>query len=325
MYDANPELRLDCMRAGFKERKIVTDLEFHKDLRSLAAPVVRGKTIGPTVDPSVPADWPAIPDTRKFVYIADKLFRKEGFETKVLIGPNASEEALIQMHNPRFVLFSTHGYFMNTPPPAWINIVEGRLNPDFLEAGDPLHRSMLILAGANQRSHRLSGFRINGEIISKDEAMQRGHSKDDLEENRFELGDGLLTAYEILGLDLRDTELVMLTACESGLGVVQSGDTGTAPGIKQASGEVVAGLRQALHVAGSQSVIMSMWQVPVQPTLDQMEYFLRFWIHDKLARYDAFHKGQIKALENARSSHGSGHPFWWAGFVYIGDPGENSD
>jgi CHAT domain-containing protein len=271
---------------------------------------------------AVPVGWSAIPGTRKIVTLAEKLIRETGLEPKVLLGAAASEEALSQMRNPRLLLFSTHGYFMDHVPRVWLDVQSGNINPDFWEGGNPLHRSMLILAGANQRHDRIVGYRIGKEILSEAEATKRGIAQDMLEENRFELGDGLLTAYEILGLDLRNTELVMLTACESGLGVVQLGDGGKPVGIRQSPGEVLAGLRQALQVAGTRSIIMSMWAVPLQPTIDQMQSFLRFWLKDNLTRYLAFHKGQLAALEKARKTKASGHPFWWSGFVYIGDPGE---
>ena len=64
-------------------------------------------------------------------------------------------------------------------------------------------------------------------------------------------GDGLLTAYEVCGLDLQGTELVVLTACEPGLGVVQSAEGNL--GLRQPTGEVVSGMRQAFLIAGARS------------------------------------------------------------------------
>lgn len=197
----------------------------------------------------------------------------------------------------------------------------GDINPDFWEAGNPLHRSMLILAGANNRDEVIYGYRYGNKLLTEAQALKIGMDQDLLEKSRFEMGDGLLTAYEIIGLDLRNTELVMLTACESGLGVVQTDEGGEPAGIRQSPGEVLAGLRQALQVAGARSVIMSMWEVPLEPTVHQMQAFLDFWLGKKKPRYLAFHKAQLAALQRARTTKGSGHPFWWAGFVYIGDPG----
>jgi CHAT domain-containing protein len=129
---------------------------------------------------------------------------------------------------------------------------------------------------------------------------------------RIDVRDGVLTAYEVSGLDLRGTELVNLTACQTGQGDV------TADG--------VTGLRQAFILAGARSVTMSMWEVPAQETVDQMTAFYQAW-HGRsgaadTARYPAFHRAQRDALAKARTTYGSAHPFHWAGTVFVGDPGD---
>jgi len=181
-------------------------------------------------------------------------------------------------------------------------------------------RSMLVLAGANQRRDRVTRFLHNGTVLTSDEAGQQGLRGDELEAARFELGDGLLTAYEVWGLDLRGTDIVALIACETGIGVVQGGKSA---GLEQPRGEVVAGLRQAFIVAGAQSEVMSLWEVPRKATGDQMQAFFGGWLGAGLGRYQAFRAGQLEALRRARAAHeGSGHPFWWAGFIYAGNPGD---
>jgi CHAT domain-containing protein len=92
--------------------------------------------------------------------------------------------------------------------------------------------------------------------------------------------------------------------------------------VRQAQGESVAGLRQAFTIAGSQSLVMSLWPVPLDETASQMRSFVTGWLALGLPRYPAFRASQLAALESARRRTGTGHPFWWAGFIYAGDPGD---
>ena len=140
--------------------------------------------------------------------------------------------------------------------------------PDFSD-GNPLVRSGLALAGANSR-----------------------HSGDE---------DGVLTALEVAGLDLWGTQLVVLSACNTGLG-----DTRT--------GEGVSGLRRALVLAGSESQVISLWSVSDSATRELMVSFYRRLLAGD-GRTDALRSVQLEMLRNRRTSH----PFYWAGFIQSGD------
>ena len=110
--------------------------------------------------------------------------------------------------------------------------------------------------------------------------------------------DGVLTAYEISQMNLSNTELVVLSACETGLGDIQGN-------------EGVYGLQRAFKIAGVKYIIMSLWQVPDKQTSMLMTTFYKKWLEDKLSIPDAFHAAQKALREQGFDPH------QWAGFVLI--------
>ena len=118
--------------------------------------------------------------------------------------------------------------------------------------------------------------------------------------------DGILTAYEISQMNLSNTELVVLSACETGLGDIQGN-------------EGVYGLQRAFKIAGAKYLIMSLWQVPDKQTSMLMTTFYRKWLEaegpdkgrKKMSIPDAFHAAQ-KDLRDMGLD-----PYQWAGFVLV--------
>ncbi|MCB9727689.1 MAG: CHAT domain-containing protein [Deltaproteobacteria bacterium] len=137
------------------------------------------------------------------------------------------------------------------------------------DADNPLLRSGLVLAGAN---HLVSGP-----------------------------DDGVLTALEASGLDLWGTRLVVLSACETGVGEVSSGDG-------------VYGLRRALVMAGSESQLLSLWQVDDEATRDLMVGFYRGLLGGS---------GRAASLlaeqRRMQADPETAHPYFWAPFIEAGD------
>jgi hypothetical protein len=113
--------------------------------------------------------------------------------------------------------------------------------------------------------------------------------------------DGVLSALEAAALDLRGTQLVVLSACETGMGDVKIGDG-------------VFGLRRALVLAGAESQVTSLWQVDDKVTRDLMVDF-----YTRLQRGE----GRGEALRNAEltimRTAARAHPYFWASFIEVGD------
>ena len=195
---------------------------------------------------------------------------------RVYTGINATEAQLKAIRGPSILHIATHGFFLRpqTRPSATTrpySIVAPQSPGTASEREEALVRSGLALAGANQRS---SG---DGE-------------------------DGLLTALEVTGLDLWGTRMVVLSACETGVGEVKNG-------------EGVYGLRRALVLAGSESQVMSLWRIPDAATRDLMvAYYGR--LRAREGRAEALRQVQLAMLNGERTRT---HPFYWAGFIESGD------
>jgi CHAT domain-containing protein len=192
---------------------------------------------------------------------------------KVFRGDQATEGALKGVHAPKILHLATHGFFLpdEAPPPAADQIAPNA--PSAKSAGsdqyeNPLLRSGLALAGANKLS---SGT-----------------------------DDGVLTALEASGLDLWGTKLVVLSACETGVG-------------KVSNGEGVYGLRRSLVIAGAESLVMTLWQVDDFATKDLMAGY-----YTKLAagkpRSAALREIQLELAAQEKYAH----PFYWASFLPAG-------
>lgn len=110
--------------------------------------------------------------------------------------------------------------------------------------------------------------------------------------------DGILTAYEISQMNLSNTELVVLSACETGLGDLQGN-------------EGVFGLQRAFKIAGVKYLIMSLWSVPDKQTAQFMISFYKNWIEKKLSIPDAFRTTQKQMRSQGLD------PYHWAGFILV--------
>ena len=188
-------------------------------------------------------------------------------DMNLLIGTLATESALKEVAAPRILHLATHGFFLQEAAADAPAVARGTGANAKIE--NPLLRSGLALAGANLRSG----------------------AKDD----------GILTALEASGLNLWGTKLVVLSACDTGLGEVRNG-------------EGVYGLRRAFALAGAESLVMSLWPVSDYSTRSLMTGYYKNLKHG-LGRGESLRQVQLDMLKRNPKLH----PFYWANFIQSGE------
>jgi CHAT domain-containing protein len=237
-----------------------------------AAPASRGRRSADLASLS----WPSLPGTAQEAEAVAKTMR--GLD--VYVGARATESAVKAVHGPRILHLATHGFFLpDAPPPAAAAQSESGApmmpappgGPPLESYENPLLRSGLALAGANK--------------------LQSPTGDDD----------GILTALEASGLDLEGTELVVLSACETGVGKVTNGDG-------------VYGLRRALVISGAETLVMSLWQVDDQATKDLMVGYYKRLAAGR-PRSGALRDVQLELSATDKYAH----PYYWASFLPAGN------
>ena len=124
--------------------------------------------------------------------------------------------------------------------------------------------------------------------------------------NGIDIDDGWVTAAEIAMMDLRGTELVVLSACETGLGKVKTG-------------EGVYGLRRAFLYAGARTLVTSLFVVPDAQTRELMQLFYGN-LQKGQSKLAALQVARLEMMRQRRQMNGAAHPFFWASFVLVGGP-----
>jgi CHAT domain-containing protein len=212
---------------------------------------------------------PALPGTKKEIDAIDSMTRSSSWKVRKFVDEQASEILIDSLQAPTILHIATHGFFKSYDADKKISGAENQGNEE-----NPLLRSGILLSGAS--------IGLAGGLPY---------------ENSFE--DGLLTAYETMNLNLEGTELVVLSACETGLGDVKNG-------------EGVYGLQRAFLVAGAENLIMSLWTVNDYTTQLLMTEFYKHWTEGD-DKFIAFRKAQMKIKEEFPQ------PYYWAAFTIIGE------
>lgn len=231
-----------------------------------------------------------LPGTRQEAEAIHALLGNE--DSELYTGKAAGEDVLRKKKAPRILHLATHGFFMSDiEMDHYMNLtvesadlIQDRMKPasvqNKIEIENPLLRSGIALAGANS-------------ILKSDDATD---------------SDGIVTAEKVLGLRLRGTDMVVLSACETGLGEVKSG-------------EGVYGLRRAFTRAGAKSLVMSMWAVPDRESKELMIEFYKNFHTKKMNRCQALRQAALAEMEIVKNRHGAPYPMYWGAFVFMGEPG----
>jgi len=222
-----------------------------------------------------------LPSTRTEAQMISRLI-----DAQTLLDDQALESIVKAARSPRLLHVATHGFFLHDDEHELdasrrMNSF-GRIQPfsgnrfdHLIHIDNPLLRSGLALAGVNTW--------LNGGVLPP------------------EAEDGILTAEDVTGMDLTETDLVVLSACETGLGEIKIG-------------EGVYGLRRSFAIAGAKTLVMSMWQVPDLETKELMiDFYTR--LKDGKGRAAALREAQlaIKAVKP--------NPRYWGAFICQGDVG----
>jgi CHAT domain-containing protein len=194
------------------------------------------------------------------------------------LGADARERDLKAVQSPRVLHLATHGFFLSDQEVKRMpSILGGLVGSDLRGASStddwesPMMRCGIALAGANH-------------------AMQATNS----------IEDGLLTGQEAALLNLQGTELVILSACDTGTGEVKIG-------------EGVMSLRRAFRIAGAETVLASHWPVSDLATRLLMTEFIRRWRAGE-PRAEAWREAQLALLHSKELSS----PYFWAAFTLTG-------
>lgn len=205
-------------------------------------------------------NFSTLPGTLVEVTKINDILKARGWSTQVYLKKVATERNLKNTHSPDILHIATHGFFSSDK----VKLSAGAKK-------DYLFYSGLVLTGANKSLR---------------------------EETPEFYDDGILTAYEVMNLDLNHTHLVVLSACETGLGKIENG-------------EGVYGLQRSFLQAGARNILISLWKVDDQITQELMVKFYQYLFQGKSER-EALKLAQLDIIKK------DPRPLGWGGFILVG-------
>ncbi len=238
--------------------------------------------------------WSYLPGTQKEASNIGSFLKKKKHTVNFWTANDANEDNFKAQANKANVLhISTHGFFYPDPEQIRAEMAKDveEINGDIQFRG-----SEIDSADRNNSLYANWSFVINKNPLMRSGLVLAG-ANDVWQRNPLEEGeDGILTAQEVSNLDLRNTKLVVLSACETGLGDIKGS-------------EGVYGLQRAFKMAGADYLIMSLWQVPDKETAEFMELFYK-----TLVKVKDIPKAFNLTQQAMRKKY---DPYYWAAFVLI--------
>lgn len=212
---------------------------------------------------------PQLPATEKEIIDIEELLKSTNWTVKSFQGLDADETRFKQIRSAGIIHLATHGYFMED-----VGKEKDVFGVDISKAvEDPMLRSGLLFSGATNTL-----FADFAKTVDRD--------------------NGILTAYEAASLDFDGIDLMVLSACETGLGEVRNG-------------EGVYGLQRAFLIAGTKKLIMSLWKIDDRTTQKLMSAFYRYKTAGRTIE-ESLKAAQIEIKEEFPN------PYYWGAFIIIG-------
>ena len=208
---------------------------------------------------------PQLPGTEKEVETITDLLKDKGWKIEYYLGTNATEDQIKNAQNYTLIHIATHGFFEDQKQQ------EEDQSILFEDDDNPLERAGLLAEGG-------------GDVLVN-------------ATKNYNIQDGILTAHEAMNLNFENTELIVLSACETGRGEIEQG-------------EGVFGLQRSFLVAGADAIIMSLFQVSDEVTQQLMVEFYNNWMSGQDKR-TAFNNAQRKIKETFNE------PIYWGAFTMI--------
>jgi CHAT domain-containing protein len=238
--------------------------------------------------------WNYLPGTLNETDNIQSFLEKKKHSVNFLAANDANETNFkTQAQKANVLHISTHGFFYPDPEQVREEVKKNEVKEENI-----IFRGTEALDSAERSSSLYANWSF---VINKNPLMRSGlvlaGANDVWQRNALEEGeDGILTAQEVSNLDLRNTKLVVLSACETGLGDIKGS-------------EGVFGLQRAFKMAGAEYLIMSLWQVPDKETAEFMELFYK-----NLVKLKNIPKAFNLTQQVMRKKY---DPYYWAAFVLI--------
>ena len=251
--------------------------------------IAKGLKVAKTIRGGVSRDasllyFPRLPETKQEADDIEKVLKqKKRLKVRNYQDRRAIEELIFSSETPKILHLATHGYFLKDEELKGSGDIRGiaiKSREDF--AGDQEIYPVLSETEGIENPMLRSGIVFSGVNAS----LKAGRDE------------GMVSAEKILGLNLKGTDLVVLSACETGVGDVKNG-------------EGVFGLKRAFILSGAKTLVMSLWSVPSAETTEIMTEFYTL-ISEGKSKSDALRQAKLDMMKKKQN------PYYWGAFVMTG-------